>query len=369
MIKMEGKVSVSRKCALTVLILAIFAFGSVGEAQAAQKKQSASKKQAPKVGFVVKDGQWQRQSGGKDAGDPIEPAPQQEDGMEIYGDFFLNDQEREILNEDAEGYEIVVNITELYVKSVKDWKDYPDKAKARNLTVTIPAAQKESDELNMDAFSLKDGHVFKDGEKLDCEVYEIPEGIDNEIKNWAAIGTETSDSVTEAETGVWFFGNEGQLMTFIPLDNEHEYQDLLWSPSGDRLILVRGSGMRPDVFFELYDEGMEKKAEFSGLRGEIAWLEDGMRFAFTRIDDVRDSEDGVYSSSLLKLSAVLYDSTVDETVVLKESTDTKNYRFSEISDDGEKIVITEESVKSPKDWGDEEKVKEREIKVPVPAAG
>jgi hypothetical protein len=33
---------------------------------------------------------------------------------------------------------------------------------------------------------------------------------------------------------------------------------------------------------------MEKIAEFSGLRGEAAWLDDGMRFVFTRIDDTRE---------------------------------------------------------------------------------
>jgi hypothetical protein len=175
--------------------------------------------------------------------------------------------------------------------------------------------------------------------------------------------------VTEKETGVWFFGAEGDFMTFIPLESEHEYQGLLWSPAGDRLILVRGSGMRPDVFFELYAEGMEKKAEFPGMRGEIQWLEDGMRFAFTRIDDTRDTEDGVFSAYALKLSAILYDSAVGETIVLKEAAGTQNFRFGGISDDGEKISITEEYVKSPKDWGDGEKIKEREIEVPIPAAG
>jgi len=43
------------------------------------------------------------------------------------------------------------------------------------------------------------------------------------------------------------------------------------------------------------------------------------------------------------------------------------------SDDGENIVLVEESVKSPEDWGregfDAGKIEEREIKVPVPPAG
>ena len=127
--------------------------------------------------------------------------------------------------------------------------------------------------------------------------------------------------------------------------------------------------MRPDVFFELYAEGMEKKAEFSGMLGQIEWLEDGMRFVFTRIDDIREggAEPGV--SIGWKLSAILYDSAIEEAIPLKESTDTKNFSFDSVSEDGEHIALTETSVQSSKDWGEEEKIKEREIKVPMPAAG
>ena len=94
-----------------------------------------------------------------------------------------------------------------------------------------------------------------------------------------------------------------------------------------------------------------------------------MRFVFTRIDDIRE---GVPPSDLpygLKLSAVLYDSAIEEAIPLKESTDTKNFSFDSVSEDGEHIALTETSVQSSKDWGEEEKIKEREIKVPMPAAG
>jgi hypothetical protein len=247
----------------------------------------------------------------------------------------------------------------------------------KSLALPPYAESGESGGPDVGAFSLKNGRVFKNDKELDCEVYKMSEamseGFDNGIAYWAAFGPDASDAVTEKETGVWFFGSEGDFMTFIPLESEHEYQDIQWSPTGDRLILVRGSGMRSDVFFELYAEGLEKRAEFPGMRGQIQWLGDGMRFAFTRIDDTRDTGDGVFSAYALKLSAVLYDSAAGETIVLKEATDKQNFRFGGISDDGEKIVITEESVKSPKDWGrkglEEGKITEREITVPVPAAG
>jgi hypothetical protein len=117
---------------------------------------------------------------------------------------------------------------------------------------------------------------------------------------------------------------------------------------------------------------MEKRAEFSGMLGKLAWLGDGIRFAFTRIDDTRDEAGELANVPYwLKMSAVLYDSAegVELTTVLKESTDTQNFRFDSVSGNDENFVIIEEYVRSPKDWGDEEKIKSRRIKVPVPAAG
>ncbi len=220
-----------------------------------------------------------------------------------------------------------------------------------------------------DAYTLRDGRVFLDEKALDCEVYEIPAGLDNGITHWAVTGKEFSEDVTQEETGVWFFGPEGMVVTFIPLDSGNEYRDLLWSPAGDRLVLARGSGTRPDLFFDVFGEGMEKIAEFSGLRGEAAWLDDGMRFVFTRIDDTREGAVFPGLSYGLKVSAVLYDSAVEETIPLKEADETRNYTFLSVSPDGMDIRIVETSVLSPGHWADTEKWKEREITVPVPAAG
>lgn len=237
-------------------------------------------------------------------------------------------------------------------------------------TLRLPPSQaSDIKELRTYDLVVNNGRVCKDGTPLDCELHKIPTGLDNGIACWAVIGMETYDTVTEEETGIWFFGTEGEFITFIPLDSENEYQDLIWSPAGDRLVLVRGSGMRPDMFLEVYAEGMEKKAEFSGLRGEMAWLEDGMRFVFTQIDDIRENSANPGVPCGWKLSAVLYDSAIEEAITLKESTDTKSYSFASVSEDGENITLYETFVQSTKDWGDVEKTREREITVPVPAAG
>ena len=247
----------------------------------------------------------------------------------------------------------------------------------KSLALPQPDKQSEGDGAKgTGIFSIRDGSVFKGDAEIACEVYKmsemssevLPDGFDNGIAYWAVMGPGASDAVTEADRGVWFFGHEGEFATFIPLESEHEYVDIAWSPAGDRLGLVPGSGIRPDLFFTLYTlPGPEKKAEFPGLRGELWWLEDGMRFAFTRIDDVRDEGSFDNLGYGLKLSAVLYDSALEEETVLKEATDTQSFLFRAIGD--EDIEIAEEYVESPNDWGDDEKIKEREIKVPVPAAG
>jgi hypothetical protein len=221
-------------------------------------------------------------------------------------------------------------------------------------------------------FSLRDGQVYKDGETVGCNVYEVPPDLNNGIKTWAAL-SEMSDvsgggEVTEAEAGLWFFGGEGEFMGFVPNDSVYGYADILWSPSGDRFALIYGSGMRADLFCDIY-VNMKKWAEFAVQRGcEGEWLGDGMRFVSTRIDDTRENGSPSQGTGFgVKLSVVLYDSPIDEMTVVKEATDTQNFAFAGIS--GDDIVISENYVKSPDDWADDEKVEMRKIKVPVPAAG
>jgi hypothetical protein len=124
------------------------------------------------------------------------------------------------------------------------------------------------------------------------------------------------------------------------------------------------------VTYVLYSRTGEKKEEFKEVEGIIGakWV-DPVRFVMSRIDGVRESEDGVYSTGLLRCSVVMYDTAASETTVLKEATDTKNYWFDSVTDDGASVVIREVSVKSEKDWGDEEKTETREIAVEIPPAG
>ena len=152
------------------------------------------------------------------------------------------------------------------------------------------------------------------------------------------------------------------------MESESECQGIVFSPNEERLLLARGSAMRPDLTWDLYETGaMGFKEEISGWRENVEWIEP-VRFVMTRIDDIRQGDNFSQPAYGFRVSVVMYDAAASELTVLKEATDTKNYWFTSVADDGV-LLVTEESVKSEKDWGDEDKTEEREIKVEVPAAG
>jgi hypothetical protein len=212
------------------------------------------------------------------------------------------------------------------------------------------------------AFAIKDGRVHKGGTALDCEVNEIPPEVEGPIRFWSVFGTDTSEAVKENETGVWFFTEGGGALTFVPLESEYECQGVIFSPGGGSFVLVKGSGARSDMFFEVYGEGTEKMAEFGGIRGEIEWI-DPARFVFTSIGEGTRGDGGLY------LSVSMYDAAAKELTVLKEAAGTRNFALGGVAEDGSAVTVIEQSVKSEKDWADEGKIETREIRVEIPAAG
>ena len=205
----------------------------------------------------------------------------------------------------------------------------------------------------------KDGRVHApNGRTLDCEVV-APEETPDGVRAWAAVEW-------DGRAGLCLFSPRGDAVGFLPLEAAGEFQGLIWSPRGDRLVLVRGSGVRMDMTFEVYVD-MKKAAEIPGIRGEAAWLEDGVRLAMTRIDGWRD--EGRFALLRLRLSAVLYDSAMDETFPLAEATDTQSFHFGGVDEEGRLIAIEEDYVEAPADWGDIEKVRDRSFTVPIPPAG
>ena len=151
-------------------------------------------------------------------------------------------------------------------------------------------------------------------------------------------------------------------------------QGVVSSPDGEKFVLVSGSGIRPDMFFEVYGETdgkREKLAEFAGVRGQLAWV-DPLRFVFTLIDEGDDDirEGGRFHGLMygLYLSVAVYDTATKEMTVLKKATETQNFSFGEVVENGNAVTVLEESVKSQEDWADEEKIETRRIHVEIPPA-
>ena len=215
-------------------------------------------------------------------------------------------------------------------------------------------------------YTLKKGIVYLDGEKQQCELKAVAPGIADNIRYWGVFEN-------EGEALVCFFPSNGACLTYLSIESAHACQDIFFSPDGKRFLLMEGSGIRPDVTYVLYEVAevvTEKKAEISGIRENVQWI-DPMRFVMTRIDDIREGWRVFNLAYGVRLSVVLHDAAAAETIVLKGSTGTQNYWFSKVVKDGKAVTVTEEFVKSEKDWGDEDekKIERREIRVAIPAAG
>ncbi|MDR1020592.1 MAG: AmmeMemoRadiSam system protein B [Synergistaceae bacterium] len=244
------------------------------------------------------------------------------------------------------------------------------KSKVKSALVAMAAfficvADSAGAEVNLDAYTLSDGGaVFLGGRPVsDMAVSEADAG---KVRNWVVL-SENKDAGADA-TGVFFFGEDGRCVGFLPLENENECQGILFRPDGEFFVLVTGSGVRMDMFFNVYRlDGMEKTAEFAGLRDTLVLLGPS-RFMFTRIDGIREGGSFPGLGYGLRLSAVIYDTSFLNEIVLKEATDKQNFRTGEVSEDESSVTVTEEFVGSEKDWRDEGKIKTREIRVGIPAA-
>jgi hypothetical protein len=215
---------------------------------------------------------------------------------------------------------------------------------------------------------ILDNVIYKKGKIIEAEINRLPNNAaSNEIKYWTVLGPETSDTISAEETGIWFFGSDGRSLKFIPLDSEGEFQGLEWSPAPGRFVVILGSAFRPDMTFKVYFD--DKYIEFAGLRGDLKWLEDGLRLVFTQIDDVRDYKASGTLSFWFRLSAVMFDSAIDELFVLKQSSDLENFRFLSVSNNGASIAVRREFVTTAQQWSAEDSHQSEVIETEIPAAG
>ena len=142
---------------------------------------------------------------------------------------------------------------------------------------------------------------------------------------------------------------------------------LEFSPSGEKLLVSRGVEVNQDLWLYFIEDGKKfvKKASFNSM-GHSFWI-DPHRFLFNSIDlkkgtRTKDGDDW-------RCSSALYDSAVEELIILKEATETKDYIITGCDHDEGTIDITEGSVKNKNDWSDPDKIQYNEITIPFPTAG
>ena len=221
-----------------------------------------------------------------------------------------------------------------------------------------PAAFARDVPADLGIFSLKDGRFHIGEMEVDIEVNEVPDDVKGPLRFWSVFEN-------DEEIGVWFFSEGGECLTFLPMESAFECRGIVFSPDGERLLAAKGSPTRPIVTWEMYETGpMERRAEFTGLSEGAGWIDEA-RFVMTRIDDIREGVAFLNLSYGLRVSVVMHDAAASRTTVLKEAADTKNYWLTSVGDGV--VTVWEDSVKSEKDWGDEDKIEGREITVEIPA--
>lgn len=209
-------------------------------------------------------------------------------------------------------------------------------------------------------YALRDGRVYADGARLDWEVRASPGG---RLRHWTVWSRPGED---EGENVVVFFNNEGRSAGELVF--EGQFRDLIWNPDGSRLALAYGSGVRPDIFYTVYGADLKPESEeLSGLADNFQWL-DPARLVYVRTDGIRENGAFPGLGYGLELSVVLYDCAARRETPLRTATDTANFYLASVAPDGRMATLVEESVAAPADWGVEDKIKTRELEVPVPAA-
>jgi hypothetical protein len=225
------------------------------------------------------------------------------------------------------------------------------------------------------SYVVKGGAIFQveangsENKLENAKAVEVEEKTEeNAIRFWSVLGKDISDLIEKEETGIYFFDKKGRNIAILPLESAYECQGLVFSPTGNRLAVMKGSGVRQDIEIVLYDAPEMKELEsFGSIKDQFAWL-DARRCVFTSIgEEIRDGSFANLGYGL-RLSVVLYDAAARKATILREATDTQNFMLSAVCFETFEVEIIENSVKSDEDWRDEAKIKKKKISVPIPDA-
>ncbi len=185
------------------------------------------------------------------------------------------------------------------------------------------------------------------------------------LYSWILVDPELSDAMEGSESGIYFFDESETSLGFLPFQGA-AYCAIAFSPDGERFLVSFGTDVSQEII--LYNlEGFEKKISFNGS-GFAEWI-DFARFAFTLDDATKGPRSKALDQQKGWLSVAVYDSLMEELFSVMEATETQDYMLIGANTESDMLEILERSVENARNWNEEEKIQEREISVPIPAAG
>ena len=220
-------------------------------------------------------------------------------------------------------------------------------------------------------YLLKDGKAYR----MDGGREKLLEGVDAQRADtdagawsWFVVDPGQSPAMKGLKGGICFFrGGDAKPAGFLPVAEEAASCRLYFSPSGDKLLVSLGYEYIQHLSLYLIDKGkgFVKKASFE-VAGPPFWV-DPQRFAFNAVDAKKGPRaEGRFDSWWS--SAALYDSMKNKLIVLRQATATADYAVTGCDREGGALEIMESTVKEVKDWADDDKVGDREIRLNVPKA-
>lgn len=186
------------------------------------------------------------------------------------------------------------------------------------------------------------------------------EGWASEIYFWFETDPDSPCSHGE-NPGVQVFTAALEPVFSAYLTEETRYcRNLYFNPGASQVVLEVGTGIVGTYI--LTDMADVRSFEATGI-GPCIWL-DPHRFVFTRFEN---KARGIPAEVDGRFSVEVYEPAGPGSFPLKKATALSNFILQAV--DGTEIVIEEQYVDAVEDWKDFGKVKSREIRVPIPAAG
>lgn len=219
-----------------------------------------------------------------------------------------------------------------------------------------------------ETYVIKEGAIFR--VKADGEAIELEEELgycstDNAMYSWLLVDPELSESMKGSESGIYFFNELDESLGFLPFEGA-AYCNVSLSPGADMITINFGTDVSQELLLYTMD-GFEKKMTFQAV-GDLSWL-DPCRFVFTMDDAKKGSRGDALDQQKGWLSVMMYDAAMEELFAISEATETEDYLLIGVNPEGEEVEVLKRWVKDVKDWGNDEKIKDATMSVPIPAAG